>query len=109
NALTTGITQTQEDYGYSAKTLTTQLTAGIRAIDIRVRVDQGAEGLTFTVHHGVYYQYANFTDVLTRIQDFLTQHPQESVLLHLEAECEGSGATTCSDAGGFGTDACRTK
>jgi hypothetical protein len=68
-AISTGITQTQENHGFSAQTLTTQLNAGIRSIDIRVRVNQDSAGLNFTIHHGVYYQQANFTDVLVKIRE----------------------------------------
>jgi hypothetical protein len=67
--VTTSITKTQENHGYSAQTLTTQFNAGIRAIDIRVRVDKGDAGMSFTVHHGTYYQWANFADVLTKARD----------------------------------------
>ncbi|MCS0639663.1 phosphatidylinositol-specific phospholipase C domain-containing protein [Streptomyces sp. LP05-1] len=104
----TSITQTQENHGFSAKTLTTQFRAGIRALDIRVRLDKGDEGLKFTIHHGAAYQYANFTDVLNATRDFLRAEPGETVLLHLKAECDG-GAFGCEDAEGFGTDEWRKK
>ncbi|MFE5509875.1 phosphatidylinositol-specific phospholipase C domain-containing protein [Streptomyces sp. NPDC056529] len=104
----TSIAQTQENHGFSAKTLTTQYRAGIRALDIRVRLDKGDEGLKFTVHHGSAYQYANFTDVLNVTRDFLRAEPGETVLLHLKAECDG-GAFGCEDADGYRTDAWRTK
>ncbi|WP_338596013.1 phosphatidylinositol-specific phospholipase C [Saccharopolyspora sp. SCSIO 74807] len=86
------ITQTQEDHGDSAETLTAQLDAGIRAIDIRVRkVDN-----EFTVHHGTFYQHANFADVLAKAGDFLAAHPGETVLLRLKAECTGE-VGSCTD------------
>ncbi|MGX7674715.1 phosphatidylinositol-specific phospholipase C domain-containing protein [Plantactinospora sp. DSM 117369] len=107
--ISTEITQTQERHGYSAETLTVQLEAGIRSIDIRVRVDKGDAGLTFTVHHGVYYQHANFTDVLTKIETFLDANPDETILLNLKAECEGSGTTTCYDAEGYDSTEWRRK
>lgn len=107
-AISTGLTRTQEPHGYSANTLTTQLEAGIRAIDIRVRVDLGNEGLTFTIHHGVYYQHANFADVLTKIEDFLRLHPEETVLMHLKAECTGEDGS-CKDAPGFDNNETRLR
>src|SRR5215475_1830372 len=107
-AITTSITKTQENHGFSAETLTTQLNAGIRSIDIRVRVDKGDAGLSFTIHHGTFYQRANFTDVLTKIRDFLAANPNETVLLNLKAECTGA-ALSCDDAGGYATDAWRAK
>ncbi|MFJ3816098.1 phosphatidylinositol-specific phospholipase C domain-containing protein [Streptomyces sp. NPDC090056] len=103
----TSIAQTQENHGFSAKTLTTQYRAGIRALDIRVRLDKGDEGLKFTVHHGSAHQYANFTDVLNVTRDFLRAEPGETVLLHLKAECDG-GTFGCEDADGYRTDAWRT-
>ncbi|GAB3973625.1 phosphatidylinositol-specific phospholipase C [Plantactinospora veratri] len=107
--ISTSITQTQERHGYSAETLAVQLDAGIRSIDIRVRVDKGAAGLTFTVHHGVYYQHANFTDVLTKAEAFLRANPTETVLLNLKAECQGGGPENCADAAGYDTTEWRRK
>ncbi|MER5639783.1 phosphatidylinositol-specific phospholipase C domain-containing protein [Kitasatospora sp. NPDC002227] len=78
------LSKAQQDFGDSAATLATQLEHGIRAIDIRVRV---TEGKYFVVHHGAQYQYANFTDVLSKTQGFLRQHPGETVLMRLRAEC----------------------
>jgi hypothetical protein len=89
-------TQTQEDYGDSGATLTAQLTAGIRMIDIRARVN---DGNTFTIHHGATYQNANFDDVLARLGDFLAAHPGETVLVRLKQECTGE-IGSCTDASG---------
>jgi 1-phosphatidylinositol phosphodiesterase len=89
-------TQTQEDFGDSGGTLTAQLTAGIRMIDIRARVN---DGNTFTIHHGATYQNANFDDVLGRLAAFLAAHPGETVLMRLKQECTGE-AGSCSDASG---------
>src|SRR6202035_4559996 len=76
--------ETQENQGDSAATLTTQLDAGIRAIDIRVRVVGGA----FAIHHTNIYQNANFDDVLTKAQSFLSAHPTETILMNLHGECD---------------------
>jgi len=89
-------TQAQEDFGDSAGTLAAQLTAGIRMIDIRARVN---DGNTFTIHHGATYQNANFDDVLGKLAAFLAAHPGETVLMRLKQECTGE-AGSCSDASG---------
>jgi len=89
-------TQTQENYGDSGGTLAAQLTAGIRMIDIRARVN---DGNTFTIHHGATYQNANFDDVLGKLAAFLAAHPGETVLMRLKQECTGE-VGSCSDASG---------
>jgi hypothetical protein len=88
--------QTQEDHGDSGRTLAAQLDAGIRAVDIRVRVNNGN---TFTVHHGAVYQVATFDDVLNTLAAFLDAHPGEAVLTSLHQECTGE-FFSCTDAGG---------
>jgi Phosphatidylinositol-specific phospholipase C, X domain len=90
------LTQTQEDFGDSGGTLAAQLTAGIRMIDIRARVNAGN---TFTIHHGATYQNANFDDVLDRLAAFLGAHPRETVVLRLKQECTGE-LGSCTDASG---------
>ncbi|GID31005.1 phosphatidylinositol-specific phospholipase C [Paractinoplanes brasiliensis] len=90
------LTQTQENYGDSAHTLTAQLRAGIRMIDVRARVNSGN---TFTIHHGATYQNANFDDVLARLAEFLSAHPGEAVVLRLKQECTGE-LGSCADASG---------
>lgn len=89
-------TQTQENHGNSAATLTAQLDAGIRVVDIRVRINAGN---TFTVHHGAVYQQANFDDVLRVLGGFLAQRPSETVIMRLKHECTGE-LGSCADAGG---------
>ncbi|MDI6104191.1 phosphatidylinositol-specific phospholipase C [Actinoplanes sp. NEAU-A12] len=90
------LTQTQEDFGDSGGTLARQLTAGIRMIDIRARVNTGD---TFTIHHGAIYQNANFDDVLTRLGAFLAGHPGETVVMRLKQECTGEFGS-CTDVPG---------
>ncbi|MEY9848168.1 phosphatidylinositol-specific phospholipase C domain-containing protein [Streptacidiphilus sp. MAP5-3] len=96
--------EAQEDHGDSAATLTAQLDAGIRAIDIRVRVVNN--GTAFAIHHTDVYQNANFDDVLTHAQTFLAAHPGETILMDLHGECDadttegGSGTSSvghCAD------------
>lgn len=86
------LTQTQENHGDSAETLSAQLDAGIRAVDIRVRRYEDR----FTLHHGPYYQNANFADVLQKAGTFLAEHPGETIVMRLKAECTGE-VTSCSD------------
>lgn len=95
-------TMTQEDFGTGAATLRAQLEHGIRAIDIRVRVVDGR----FTVHHGVFYQEANFSDVLRVLGGFLDSHPTETVLMSLHPECTGE-FPSCTDQPASTDDAAR--
>ncbi|WP_441247452.1 phosphatidylinositol-specific phospholipase C domain-containing protein [Kitasatospora sp. McL0602] len=90
------ISKTQEDFGDSAGTLAAQLERGIRAVDIRVRVTQNQY---FAIHHGPQYQNANFDDVLTKAQAFLRQHPSETIVMRLRAECPRptGGVTDCTN------------
>ncbi|MEF9887237.1 phosphatidylinositol-specific phospholipase C domain-containing protein [Streptomyces sp. P9-A4] len=88
-------TYTQQNGGPSAETLAAQLQAGIRSIDIRVR----AIGGSFTIHHGSVFQDANFGDVLRVLNDFLSAHPKETVMMHMRAECDNSSNAVqdCND------------
>ena len=79
--------ETQQNEGISAQTLTAQLNAGIRAIDIRVRIVNA--GTAFAIHHTDVYEDANFDDVLTKAQAFLAANPTESILMSLHGECDG--------------------
>jgi hypothetical protein len=88
--------QTQEDYGDSGGTLAAQLQAGIRMIDIRARV---VDGNAFAIHHGAFYQQANFDDVLNTAGRFLDENPNETVLMRLKHECTGD-LGSCKDVEG---------
>ncbi|WP_175409900.1 phosphatidylinositol-specific phospholipase C [Streptomyces sp. TRM64462] len=66
-----------------------QLNAGVRALDIRARHFHDR----FTIHHGVVYLNANFTDVLRQTTDFLKAHPRETVLMRLQEEHTAEGNT----------------
>lgn len=69
--------------------LSTQLSAGIRVLDIRCRrIDN-----KFAIHHGLVYQHANFDDVLIAITQFLAQHPRETVLMRLSEEYDVANST----------------
>jgi hypothetical protein len=89
-------TQTQEDHGDSGATLTAQLDAGIRVIDVRARIN---DGNTLTIHHGAAYQNANVDDVLTVLAGFLGAHPAETVIMRFKHECTGQTGS-CTDAPG---------
>ncbi|MFJ9948245.1 phosphatidylinositol-specific phospholipase C domain-containing protein [Kitasatospora sp. NPDC091207] len=90
------LTKAQQDFGISGQTLAVQLDRGIRAVDIRVRV---TEGKYFTIHHAKEYQSANFDDVLSKARTFLQQHPSETLLMRLRAECPRSNIsiTDCTN------------
>lgn len=59
-----------------------QLNLGIRFIDIRCRLYEGA----FTIHHGPIYQEMNFTDVLSETRTFLEANPSETVIMSVQQE-----------------------
>jgi 1-phosphatidylinositol phosphodiesterase len=92
--------EAQEDHGDGAATLDAQLNAGIRAIDIRVRVVNN--NTAFAIHHTDVYQNANFDDVLTHARTFLSAHPGESVLMDLHGECDGDTTEGGSGSGSIG-------
>lgn len=69
--------------------LTEQMNAGIRALDIRCRHINNA----FAIHHGVEYQKANFDDVLNAVQSYLISHPREFVLMRVKEEYNPTGNT----------------
>ncbi|XP_067111646.1 1-phosphatidylinositol phosphodiesterase isoform X1 [Osmerus mordax] len=62
--------------------LASQLRAGIRFLDIRVRNIRG----NLTLHHGVSYQRAHFGHVLEDVAQFLAEYPSEMVLMRLKEE-----------------------
>ncbi|NEW09881.1 phosphatidylinositol-specific phospholipase C domain-containing protein [Paenibacillus sp. SYP-B3998] len=62
--------------------LTTQLNAGIRYVDMRVRRTKDA----FAMHHGAVYQKAMFGDVLRDTINFLRQNPKETVFMRVKEE-----------------------
>jgi 1-phosphatidylinositol phosphodiesterase len=61
--------------------LPTQLSSGVRVLDIRVRhMNNG-----FALYHGPISQNADFgRDVMTPVNTFLEQHPDETVLMRVE-------------------------
>lgn len=62
--------------------LASQLRAGIRFLDIRLRYING----NLTLHHGVSYQRGHFGHVLEALVDFLHEYPTETVLMRVKEE-----------------------
>jgi Ricin-type beta-trefoil lectin domain-like/Phosphatidylinositol-specific phospholipase C, X domain len=69
--------------------LTDQLNAGVRFIDIRCRHYNNA----FVIHHGSVYQNANFDDVLNACTSFLSSNPTECIIMSVKEEYTASGDT----------------
>src|SRR5436305_2326186 len=92
--------EAQEDHGDGAATLDAQFAAGIRAIDIRVRIVES--GTAFAVHHEDVYQNANVDDVATHARAFLAAHPGETILMDLHGECDGDSTEGGSGRGSDG-------
>lgn len=86
----------QENLGISAATLAAQLNAGIRAIDIRLRIESDN---TLVVHHGAVFQHANLDDVFSVLATFLSNQPTEAILLRMKQECTGDFGS-CTDVSG---------
>lgn len=62
--------------------LASQLRAGIRFLDVRLRYING----NLTLHHGVSYQRGHFGHVLKALVDFLHEYPTETVLMRVKEE-----------------------
>ncbi|MGG2134755.1 phosphatidylinositol-specific phospholipase C domain-containing protein [Bacillus sp. S2(2024)] len=78
-----GVTFADEDWVRNQRmSITTQLTSGIRYLDIRAR----RTGNSFAMHHGSVYQKKMFGDILNEVTTFLHQNPQETVLMRLKEE-----------------------
>jgi hypothetical protein len=63
-------------------TITEQLNAGIRYLDIRCR----RTGASFAIHHGAFFQNQMFGDVMNEIVAFLAANPTETVIMHVQEE-----------------------
>lgn len=70
-------------------TISEQLAAGVRSLDIRCRHINNA----FAIHHGPVYQGLNFNDVLNSITTFLQSNPGETVIMFLKEEYEPENNT----------------
>ena len=69
--------------------LLVQLMVGVRFLDIRCR--HFNDGLP--IHHGAYYQNADFDNVLLTTISFLNSHPSETVFMRVQEEYDASGNT----------------
>ncbi|MCR5217652.1 phosphatidylinositol-specific phospholipase C [Treponema sp.] len=67
--------------------ITDQLEAGVRYLDIRCRNYEDA----FVIHHGSVYQHLNFDDVLTACQTFLSENPTETIIMSVKEEYDAYG------------------
>mmetsp|Transcript_56186 Transcript_56186/g.50543 ORF Transcript_56186/g.50543 Transcript_56186/m.50543 type:complete len:317 (-) Transcript_56186:630-1580(-) len=63
-------------------TLTKQLEAGIRVLDIRCRAYNGV----FPIHHGAFYLSVDYDDVLNECKEFLDAHPTEFIIMNVQQE-----------------------
>jgi len=70
-------------------TISEQLNAGVRFLDIRCRhIDN-----SFAIHHGAIYQNLNFDDVLNACYAFLESHPTETIIMSVKEEYDASNTT----------------
>ena len=71
------------------RSITDQMNAGIRFLDIRCRHIENA----FAIHHGQVYANINFDDVLRQVRDFLSANPTEIVLMRVSNEHDAQDNT----------------
>ncbi|WP_260865294.1 phosphatidylinositol-specific phospholipase C [Bacillus toyonensis] len=69
--------------------LNTQLKAGIRYLDIRVK----RTGSSFDIYHGSVYQKASFDDALSTVTTFLKNHPSETILMRVKEETDAASGS----------------
>ena len=69
--------------------ITDQLKAGIRFVDIRCRHINNA----FAIHHGSIYQNLNFDDVINACFTFLNTNPGETIVMSVKEEYDPTGNT----------------
>ena len=74
--------------------ITDQLNAGVRFLDIRCRHINDA----FAIHHGQIYQNLNFNDVLNSVIGFLNSNPGETVIMSVKEEYNATGNTRSFEA-----------
>lgn len=70
-------------YGSPQTVISDQLNVGCRYLDIRCRYISDD---TFAIHHGDIYQNLNFGDVLNQCQNFLNNHPSETIFMRVKQE-----------------------
>jgi 1-phosphatidylinositol phosphodiesterase len=70
-------------------TIPEQLSAGVRFLDIRCRHYEDA----FVIHHGSVYQHMNFDDVLDACSSFLSDNPDECIIMSVKEEYDSHNIT----------------
>lgn len=75
-------------------TITGQLEAGVRFLDIRCRHQNDV----FNIYHGAVDQKATYASVLAEISAFLTKNPRETVIISVKEEESSSGTTRSFEA-----------
>lgn len=70
-------------------TIAAQLEAGVRFLDIRCRHIDNA----YAIHHGSIYQNLNFNDVLLACTGFLSNHPDETIIMSVKEEYDATNNT----------------
>ena len=68
-------------YEAQSWTITEQLNAGIRYLDIRCR----PTGTSFAIHHGNGFQKQMFGDIMNEVVSFLNAHPNETIVMRMKA------------------------
>jgi len=74
-------------------TISKQLDAGIRYLDIRARHFNDA----LPIHHGQVFQNEYFSGVLRYVRQFLQQNPTETIFMRVKKEYNASGNTKSFD------------
>ncbi|MGV8973767.1 phosphatidylinositol-specific phospholipase C domain-containing protein [Lactococcus lactis] len=74
-----------KDYGKCQEySVNEQLNMGVRFLDIRCKSSD--DGSNLAIHHGSIYQNLMFGDVLNQCQNFLRNHPGETILMRIKQE-----------------------
>src|SRR4249919_625567 len=68
-------------------TISQQLSAGIRFLDLRTRHYHNR----LELHHGIVYQFQSFPQALDEIVAFLQKHPTETVVIRVKEEGKAEG------------------
>lgn len=85
SSLSTGIWG--DAFQTQASSLTVQMEAGFRALDIRCRHKNDK----FRIHQRLIDLGLNFDDVLNTVQSFLASYPGETILMHVVQEYDPTG------------------
>ncbi len=69
--------------------LANQLADGVRYLDVRCRHLDDA----FEIYHGPVFEQLTFDDVLATLDDFLSKHPTETIIVSIKEESTAEGTT----------------